>query len=391
MVSVEKALELIATNCVGLRTEKRLLANALNTILAKAILSPIDMPPFRQSAMDGYAIHFTKEAKTYTLIGEIAAGSAKKITLNAGEAVRIFTGAAVPDTATHVVQQELITRTEKTISFTTELTTAQNIRPVGEQIKEGETALHEKSLLNAAAIGFLASIGITTVEVYAQPKIGLLLTGDELIKPGTSLTYGQIYESNSIMLEAALKQHQLPGPTLLKVADDLHATQTALAELLSENDVVLISGGISVGDYDFVKTALENLGVTEQFYKVKQKPGKPLFFGTKGMKLVFALPGNPASALTCFYIYALPALQALSGKEFTGLKKVQRKISGIYQKKAGLAHFLKVSCNEESVTILESQSSAMLNTYALANGLLFVPEATEKIMQDERVDVYLLD
>jgi molybdopterin molybdotransferase len=260
---------------------------------------------------------------------------------------------------------------------------------VGEQIKTGAIALEKNTLLNPAAIGFLATLGFTEVVVYSKPKIGLLTTGDELVKPGTPLSYGQIYESNSLMLTTSLQQYQHNKPELIKVKDDLASTQKALADLIQKNEVILISGGISVGDYDFVKTALENLGVTEEFYKIKQKPGKPIFFGTLGSKLIFALPGNPASALTCFYVYVLPALNKLAGKNFEGLKKVQRKLKNSYQKKSGLAHFLKSVSDDEFVQISDSQSSAMLNSFALANGLVFLDEAIETVNAGSVIDVIL--
>jgi len=391
MVSVENALELVHSNTRALAPVTLPIELALNTILAKDITSPIHMPPFRQSAMDGYALNFSEHISEYKLIGEVAAGSGADFKLNPGDAVRIFTGAAVPDSANAVAQQEIVQRTENKIVLTSALNTAQNIRPVGEQIKAGEIALTKNSVLNPAAIGFLATLGIHEVEVYAKPKIGLLTTGNELVKPGNALLHGQIYESNSIMLETALLHYQFEKPTTVKVADNLAHTQDALKSLIQDHDVVLVSGGISVGDYDFVKTALENLGVKECFYKIKQKPGKPLFFGTLGSKLVFALPGNPASALTCFYIYVLPALNKLSGKKFEGLKKVNRKLKNHYQKKAGLAHFLKSQADDQFVEISDSQSSAMLNTFALANTLIYLPEEIETADAGSEVSTFLLD
>jgi molybdopterin molybdotransferase len=389
MVSVQEALQIIEACCHSLTPEKRPVEKSLHAVLAKEVLSLINMPPFRQSAMDGYAIHFSGSVTTYTLIGEVAAGSGEDFVLKPGEAVRIFTGAAVPDTADTVVQQEIVTRTANEITLTAEIKPGQNIRPLGEQIKKGEVALPAFSVLNAAATGYLATLGIETVDVFAQPKIGLLLTGNELVKPGTMLKHGEIYESNAVMLTTALQNYCFQQPISVKVGDALNETQEALKHLIAQQDVVLISGGISVGDYDFVKAALENLGVKEGFYKVKQKPGKPLFFGTLGSKLIFALPGNPASALTCFYMYVLPALNKLRGKPFAGLKKVIRKLNGSYQKKSGLAHFLKSDSDDVLVKILDGQSSAMLNTFALANGLIYVPAETEHLEAEISVDVYL--
>jgi molybdopterin molybdotransferase len=389
MISVEQALNIIDSKTTPLLKQKIQLEDALNFVLTESVPSPINMPPFRQSAMDGYALNYSAVISEYKLVGEIAAGSGNQFKLNAGEAVRIFTGAAVPDSANVVAQQEIVNRIENKFTLTKEIQVGMNIRLVGEQIKTGAIALEKNTLLNPAAIGFLATLGFTEVVVYSKPKIGLLTTGDELVKPGTPLSYGQIYESNSLMLTTSLQQYQHNKPELIKVKDDLASTQKALADLIQKNEVILISGGISVGDYDFVKTALENLGVTEEFYKIKQKPGKPIFFGTLGSKLIFALPGNPASALTCFYVYVLPALNKLAGKNFEGLKKVQRKLKNSYQKKSGLAHFLKSVSDDEFVQISDSQSSAMLNSFALANGLVFLDEAIETVNAGSVIDVIL--
>lgn len=391
MISVEQALKIIDSKTTPLLKQKIQLQDALDFVLTESVLSPINMPPFRQSAMDGYALNYSESTSEYKLVGEVAAGSGQEFNLKPGEAVRIFTGAAVPDSANVVAQQEIVNRIETNFTLTKEVQVGLNIRPAGEQIKAGVTALEKGIILNPAAIGFLATLGITEVEVFSKPKIGLLTTGNELIKPGTSLSHGQIYESNSLMLETALVQHHHHKPELVKVKDDLSETQKALSDLIQKNDVILVSGGISVGDYDFVKNALENLGVKEEFYKIKQKPGKPIYFGTLNHKLIFALPGNPASALTCFYIYVLPALNKAAGKKFEGLKIVKRKLKNVYHKKAGLAHFLKSVSDDEFVAISDSQSSAMLNTFAVANGLIFVNSEVEEIKENSFVDVILLN
>jgi molybdopterin molybdotransferase len=391
MVSVEKALEIISAVCGELPAKKLALTNAFDHVLAKDVLSPVDMPPFCQSAMDGYAIHYDPGIHQYQVVGEIQAGSDLKPQLKKGEAVRIFTGAAVPDSATLVIQQELIKRENNSITLEGEIKPGMNMRPQGEQIKKNKLALSKKSILNPAAIGYLASIGVPEVMVIPKPKIAILTTGNELIEPGSELNYGQVYESNSLMLSSALQQFHFEKPSLIKVKDEQQATQDELEKLISAYDVVLISGGISVGDYDFVKSALENLGVKEQFYKISQKPGKPLYFGVSGKKLIFALPGNPASALTCFYIYVLPALNKISGKEFSGLRKITALLNGSYKKKRGMAHFLKSRVDEAGLTILDAQSSAMLNTFAVANGLVYVPAESEELVNGLPVTVYLLD
>lgn len=389
MISVEEALEKIEAACGHLSMTEIPVHQALNRILGQAVYSPINMPPFRQSAMDGYALNLQEGKTTYELAGEIAAGSSEQPELKPGQAVRIFTGAAVPDSANAIAQQEIVTAYNREITLKTSVNPGQNIRPRAEQIHEGDLALAAGTLLTPAAIGYLAGLGIEKISVVPLPEIGLLTTGNELVKAGTALMHGQIYESNSAMLSAAAQNYGYTISQTIRTSDDFSAIQAALENLISENDVVLISGGISVGDYDYVKEALEKNGVEEVFYKISQKPGKPIYVGRKGSKILFALPGNPASALTCFYIYVLPALQKLSGKKFEGLKQATRKITTAYNKKAGLAHFLKSRCDDESVVVLESQSSAMLNSFAAANALVFIPAESEKTEPGDSVKVFI--
>lgn len=389
MIHVVSALKKIDENSSVLPSKKISLSESLNYTLAVDILSPIDMPPFRQSAMDGYAIHFSEDVESYQLIGEIAAGSNFLPELKKGEAVRIFTGAPVPDSCNTVVQQEMVIRENEKIFFNKEIKIGSNIRPLGEQIERDEIALRKNTLLTPAAIGYLATLGITEIEVYRKPKIALLTTGNELQKPGEKLQPGQIYESNSEMLQAASKNYGFEIATIKKCKDDLDDTAQQIDSLLSNHDVIFISGGISVGDYDYVKPASERCGVKEVFYKIKQKPGKPIYFGKKGDQLIFAFPGNPASALTCFYIYALPALMKLSGKGFTGLEQKQAKLQNNFSKKKGLTHFLKGDLRNSKVEILSDQSSAMLNSYAVANCLVMIPEETEELLSGDVVTVFI--
>ena len=295
MISVAKAIEIVINNSSSMVDSKTVqLTDSLGYTLSENILSPIHMPPFRQSAMDGYALNIAN-SNSYRLIGEIKAGDNNNPKLNAGEAVRIFTGAAVPDTANAVVMQEKASKQNNTLILKSPIKLNENIRPLGEQVHQGQIALNKGTKITAAGIAYLASLGITEVKVSTKPTIAIMVTGNELAEPGCNLKYGQIYESNAIMLKVALKKHGYDDVSIHKVDDDYQKTENLLNETISKHDVVLVSGGISVGDYDFVGKALNELDVEQLFYKVKQKPGKPLFFGRNKDTYVFALPGNPAS------------------------------------------------------------------------------------------------
>ena len=390
MIQVEEALSIIAENSTTMPVQKIQVSKSLGYILAETVYSPIAMPPFRQSAMDGYAfIH--SEKHQYDIVGIVQAGDHSKIKLKENEAVRIFTGAHVPDNADTVIMQEHVMATENSILITRMPEQYANVRHKGEQIGEEEVVFKANILITPAAIGFLACLGITEVEVYKKPKVAILVTGNELVKPGEKLSKGKIYESNSVMLQAALQTIGVKKTKIYKVKDNLKATKKALKEILKKHDIVLISGGISVGDYDFVKEALLENGVKELFYKINQKPGKPMFFGSKNDTLVFALPGNPASSLTNFYIYVYPAIKNRMGFKDIHLKKMLRKLNDNITNTTGKTLFLKALYDETHVTVLDGQSSAMLNTFAIANSLLVVPNEVESLEKGQLVTLLPID
>ena len=389
MISVSTALSIISKISYTPNPKTIPLKNANGLLLGENIISQINMPPFRQSAMDGYALLLHDE-NSYQIIGEVKAGDADNYSLEPGQGVRIFTGARVPDNANTVVIQEKVNRSENTITLDSEIHANQNIRAVGEQIRKGATALTKGTKLTPAGIGFLAGLGITNVEIYTPPRVSIITTGNELITPGEKLKEGKIYESNSIQLETVLQQLHIKQITNYVVHDEYKSTKETIQQAIDNNDLVLISGGISVGDYDFVKEALSELHTEELFYKIKQKPGKPLFFGTNNKTMIFALPGNPASSLTCFYIYVLPIIQKMMGADTIGLKRTTKIITQDFIKKGDRAQFLKAKVSGETVEILEGQSSAMLYTYAIANALVYIPEHVDSIEKGNEAETILL-
>lgn len=389
MISVQDAFTILQNNLPALQLVEYPLIQARKHILAEEIFSPINMPPFRQSAMDGFALCLF-EGLEYEIIGEIKAGDSHLVQLLPGQALKIFTGAAVPDSAQAVIQIEKVSEKDGRLYLEEQVKPNTNVRPIGEQISVGELALEKGTLLNAAAIGFLAGLGFTSVNVYKKPSVGIVVTGNELTKPGEPLEYGKVYESNGIMLESALKEAYFEKVTLYEVNDDFENTKNKLSEALSSNDVVLVSGGISVGDYDFVARALKELEVETLFYKVNQKPGKPLFAGKTKDKIVFALPGNPAAALTCFYVYVLPTLSILMGKAPNYNQSKPISIAHDYSVRNTRSQFLKANISNDEANVLSHQASSMLNSFAVSNGLVFVPDGTYELKKGDRVEVYLL-
>lgn len=389
MITVEQAIHIVDSNSRRLNKKKRFsLSEATGYVLAEDVMSPIDMPPFRQSAMDGYAVR-AHDSEFYHVKGELQAGDGKDFALQKGEAVRIFTGAPVPNDANAVVIQEKTTIKEKELEVHDEVSVQSNIRPKGEQIQKGEMALGKGTVLTPAAIGFLTTLGITEVSVYTKPSIGIIATGNELAEAGIELKHGQIYESNSLMLRTALVSSGYTDNEIFKVPDDFNSTRNLLEEVLKSKDVVLITGGISVGDYDFVGKAIKQLEVEQLFYKVKQKPGKPLFFGKKNDTYVFALPGNPAAALSCFYIYVQRCLRRIEGclnfEPFT----VDATSLSEYSSKGDRAQFLKADYQNGKVKILEGQSSSMLHSFAVSNALVYLSADKNKVEKGDIVQLLL--
>jgi len=390
MIAVDEALSLVLKNSSPLtETEKLPISQCLNRNLAEAVEAPIDLPSFRQSSMDGYALCI-HDSNDYLIKGEVKAGDETNPTLLPGECVRIFTGAAVPDTANAVIMQEKTIREKSILRVETPITKEQNIRAIGSQVKKSSFPLEKGQILQASGLAFLQSLGIKEVEVYRAPKVTLILTGNELIQPNEKLTRGKIFESNSVLLETALRQQGVETQLISFAEDTLEATVNVLKNAFLTADIILISGGISVGDYDFVKQALDNLDVEEIFYKVRQRPGKPLFFGKKDNRFVFALPGNPASTLSCFYVYFLPLLARLKGGQSEGLIRVSIPLTHDFISDEPRALFLKASIQNKSVTILDRQHSSMLISFAKANALVYIPEHGVSLKRGALVEVLIL-
>lgn len=387
MISIQEAMNCsLEKTKVSQLSEIRLLSKSLGYRLSQNIYSTIDMPPFEQSAMDGYALRL-HSSLSYKIIGEHKAGDGGESSLEPGEALRIFTGASVPKQAEAIVIQERVKRENNHIHLETPSLKGANIRPKGEQIKAGDLALEKGKILNPAAIGYLASLGISEIEVFSKPKIGILSTGNELVAVGEDLPKGKIYESNGLMLQSALQSNEVFDVQLYKVHDDLKSTKDVIKKALIECDYLLISGGISVGDYDFVERALATNKVDCHFYKVAQKPGKPLWFGSKENKIIFALPGNPAAALSCFYVYVLPSIKKWMGYANFRISWKEAELSKDFSKKGIRPQFLKAKLEDQEITILEGQNSSMLHTFAHANALCFLDGEREySLLKGEKVN-----
>jgi molybdopterin molybdotransferase len=340
--------------------------------------------------MDGYAFSFENwDGKSdLKIAGEIQAGSKEVIEIKPLQAARIFTGAALPAATDTVVMQEHVTKNGNQIHINnTQLVKGTNVRSRGSQTRKGELALDKGQLLTPPAISFLAGIGIEKVDVFSKPSISIIVTGKELIQPGNEITEGEIYESNSCGLIAGLNAMDIT-PNSVEIVDDVEAEIINAINRQLNSDILILTGGVSVGDYDFVAKTLEKCGVKNIFHKIKQKPGKPFYFGKRNESLVFGLPGNPASALTCFYEYIIPAIDNFTKKNYQ--RKLKMPLANDYKKKAGLTYFLKGKTNDEKVMILNNQESYMMNSFAIADCLIELEEEKEQFMKGEMVNVLMI-
>lgn len=392
MIGVEEARRIVAEIDVRLpKVQVVSLELASGYTLVKNLYCPFDLPSFTQSIMDGYAINYHEnDPLEFEVIAEIQAGSKAAVTLNQGQAARIFTGAPIPSGANAVVMQERARQLGSQLHIEHPPKPNQHIRAIGADLKKEQLLFESGFQLNASSLGVLKSLGFKEVEVYQKPKVSIVVTGDELVSEDRPLQKGEIYESNSTVLKAALESNGIAVQKVIAVRDDFDATREALQEAINSSDLTLVSGGISVGAYDFVYRSLQELGVQTYFYKVKQKPGKPMFFGGLNQNYLFALPGNPGSALTCFYMYVLPFLMRMQNTSEFESSSISLALEQSINNTTGRALFLKAKRNGNSVHILEHQSSSKLLGFAMADVLVYIPETSRELAEGTLVDCFII-
>ncbi len=389
-IPVEEARSIIASKAKTLPPVILPIEKTLGLTLAEDVYAALDIPAFDQSSMDGYAICLGDISDTLPLQGVIPAGSVQQVELIKKHAMRIFTGAPLPLGADTVLMQEKVSAGPAHIRIENrQIEKGTFVRPRGSEIKKGELLLQKGACLSAPLLGLLASIGLPKVSIYPSPVTTIIATGKELQNPGNALGFGQVYESNVYFLSAALRQCFAPEIQILYAGDELTIVQKNLALALETSDLVLLTGGVSVGDYDFVRRAADLNGIECQFHKVRQKPGMPFYFGTKGNQLIFGLPGNPASVITCFYEYVLPAIGLIMQE--SGLNRLSDAIlKEDFRKVEGLTQFLKGKVENGIVTILPAQESFRLRSFAQANCLVCLDEQRLQYEKAEKVTIRLL-
>ena len=308
---IDEALDQVLARVRPVRVEEVAIAHAAGRVLAQEARAAVDLPPFDSSAMDGYAVRASDTPGRLPVGGQSAAGSPLGRTLQSGEAVVISTGAVLPEGADAVVPVERSERDGDVVRLE-QVAAGAHVRPRGGDARRGEAIGGAGQVLGATQVGALAAVGLATVRCARRPRVAVLATGSELRAPGETLGPGEIYESNTTLIAAQVRSAGGEPVVLTPVADDAAATREAL-ECGLDSDVLITSGGVSVGPHDLVRRALQELGAVEVFWRVAVKPGKPIAFATRGETLVFGLPGNPVSSLVGFELFVRPALLALQG------------------------------------------------------------------------------
>ncbi|MBI9069181.1 MAG: molybdopterin molybdotransferase MoeA [Salinivirgaceae bacterium] len=388
MISFQEALNIVLDSPVETKIERILFYESLGRILAKDVVSDINMPPFNKSAMDGYAIKKEDIEKELTIIETIAAGQTPQKEIVTGTASKIMTGAPVPKGANAVVQVELAKATNNKVKFTGFF--KDNIIPAAEDVKIGEVVLKKGQKIDARHIAVMASVGCTEPLVFKKPKVGIISTGDELVEPNTKPELSQIRNSNGHQLVAQVMESNAIAEYFGIVEDTYDSTYQAIKKGIETCDVLLLTGGVSMGEFDFVPQIMTDLGVEILFDRVAVQPGKPTTFGRKENKIIFGLPGNPVSSFVQFEILVKPLIYKMMGFHYK-CPSLKLRMGNIFKRrKADRRAYIPVTISDDSkVYTSEYHGSAHIHALPKSNGLIIIEIGVETINEGELVDVRL--
>jgi molybdopterin molybdotransferase len=394
LISIEQAKRKVLDAVQPLARETVTIADGLGRVLAEDVVASGHVPPFPSSAMDGYAVKAGPAFRWVSVIGESRAGSPSDAVVTSGEAIRVSTGAAVPKGADAVIRQEDVEQETGMIRTTAETAAGANIRWPGEDLRRGETVLRAGTVLGTAELGTAVAAGAGELGVTRRPQVAIFSTGDELRAPGEPLGPGEIHNSNAPMLIALTVRAGASALTPERLPDDRLHTQAGLEGALEGADVVVISGGVSVGPHDHVRPALGALGVAERFWGVALQPGKPTWFGERDGKLVFGLPGNPVSTVVTFTLFVRPALAALQGAH-PGGRRAQARLGAAIRRNPAREQAVRVRLEDrDSATIAipnGPQGSHLVTSLLGADALAFIPAGDGELAPDAPVTVEYLD
>lgn len=403
MISIFKAINIIENETKILGTERIEILSCIDRVLAEDIYSHDDLPPFDKSAMDGYVIKSVEtencggeQTKEFKIKGNIKAGKFTEELLECGQAYKIMTGAPLPSGGDAVIEIEKVTEENGKLYVSQKVKKDNNVIKLGEEIRKGQMALNKGKIIRPVEVGLLASLGYSSVEVYRSPVITLVITGDELIDINDKLEKGKIRNSNEYSLKALIKNLGIKVLSLGIIPDNKDVLKEKIKYALQSSDIVISSGGASVGDYDFIEQILKGLGADIKFNSVAIKPGKPITFATYNNKLFFSLPGNPLSLITTFEEFVKPAIQKSMGMEKRSKDEFSVIIAQDIKGKPGRKKYAYVRLEKRNeihyAYSVGSQCSNHLLTMSKANGIIIIPEEYGNVsVGEEVIGRYLFD
>lgn len=398
LIDYGDAVNMVEENAPSLSVEHTPLGQASGLVLARDLVAKFDSPPFNNSAMDGYVIRSSDSevGRVFKVVDEAPAGSPAQRSVGEGEAIKIFTGGVIPEGADAVVPVENTSGWGEEFELKKEAAPGANIRASGEDAREGEVILPAGTEIGASEIALAASQGYGELPVYRRPRVVVLSTGSELVEPGSrQLSPGEIFDSNSYALVEQAREVGASARRISAAEDDEEAIRAAISEALDEADVVVTSGGVSMGERDLVRLTMFELGVEQLFWGVKFKPGKPIFFGAREDSRVFGLPGNPASAMVCFELFVRPALMRMMGKkEDPRRPRVEVYFDEKITNRYGRLHAMRVTLEKTGKGLkaesVGAQGSGLISSVTKADGLALIGPNTEGIPPGDPVEAIVL-
>ena len=397
LIDHHEAVRLVLENTSRLPVEDAQLVVAQGLALAQDLTARFDSPPFDNSAVDGYALRSAdaEVGRTFNVVDEAPAGRPAAKSVGEGEAIKIFTGGVIPGGADAVVMVENTSGWGEEFELKKAALPGQNVRRSGEDVREGEVILRSGTEVGAPEIALAATQGYGTLPVYRRPKVVVLSTGTELVEPGVrELAPGEIYDSNSFAVIAQAREAGAEARRLYAASDDAEVLRGAVKEALESADVVVTSGGVSVGEKDLVKATMLDLGVEQVFWGVKFKPGKPLFFGMREDVRFFGLPGNPVSAMVCFELFVRPALMRMMGRDDKRRPRIQVYFEENVKNQFGRMHAIRVRLERTDrgwlARSVGAQGSGLVSSLTKADALALVGPQSEGVRAGEPVEAIVL-
>jgi molybdopterin molybdotransferase len=401
MISFKDALEIVIKKTQKLPSEVRAIRQALGYSLAKSIVATDEHPPFNLSAIDGYAVrsedvvNATESSPvTLNIVAKVLAGSHQEVTIKQGQTALVMTGAILPGGADAIIPIEYVRTTNNKILTTHTVEKGEYIRYRGSELKPGDGVLEAGAHVTPGTIAMLATLGYSSVTVHKKPRIAVVTTGDELIDVSQPTGDGNVRDSNAYFLAGALSKHDLEVQLIERVPDDRERLLYAVSKCIESADIVIVTGGVSVAEYNVIGPIFKELGVEQHFWQVALGPDKPVFFGTKGPKIVFGLPGNPVLVGVLFYELILPAILTMAGRKAVLLQRVQANLESSLIKRTGKLEFIRgyLSWLEGAWSVVPflKQESHMLSSFAKSNCIIVFPAENNRLEKGERVEVHLL-